>query len=107
MMLRLGTPLPRPSSRCCNIAARDLSHGVLPSANNDAPVGVDGDSMQITDASEERARGAVGSDLAQSLIVSSIWRGASSLLTTLGFVYSGRGLWLACQRGMSLSVNRA
>ena len=36
----------RPSARCRNPAARDLGHGVLISANNDAPVGVDGNSSK-------------------------------------------------------------
>ena len=61
-------PLLLCSARCRNPAARDLRHGVLCSANNDAPVGVDGNSIKTTAASEERAHGAVGSDLAHSLI---------------------------------------
>jgi hypothetical protein len=30
--------------RHCGTATRDLRHGLIPSANNDAPVGVDGNS---------------------------------------------------------------
>ena len=62
-------PLLLCSARCRNPAARDLRHGVIMSANNDAPVGVDGNSIENTAASEERAHGAVGRDLAQSAIV--------------------------------------
>ena len=61
-------PLLLCSARCRNPAARDLRHRVLFSANNDAPVGVDGNSSKTTAASEERAHGAVGRDLAHSLI---------------------------------------
>jgi hypothetical protein len=41
------------SAGCRNTAARDLRHGVLPSRNNNAPVGIDGNSMKNTAASEE------------------------------------------------------
>ena len=56
-------------ARCRNNAAHDLRHGVLRSGNNDAPlVGVDDNSIKTTAASEERVHGAVGSDLARSMI---------------------------------------
>ena len=42
---------------------------MLISANNDAPVGIDGNSYKFTTPSKARAHGAVGSDLEQSLIV--------------------------------------